>query len=51
MRYEATGDWWIGILRRFVICIDHEIVFGRSCAEGCGGRGVWMVWQREYMQL
>jgi len=33
MCYEATGDWWICIMRRIVICIDHEIVFGWSSQE------------------
>jgi len=44
--YVATSDWWMGIMRRFVICIDHDIVFGRSYGEGCGGRGVWKLWER-----
>ena len=46
MIYVVTSDCWIGIMRRFVICTDHDIVFGRSYGEGCGGRGVWKVWDR-----
>jgi hypothetical protein len=44
--YEATGDQWICIMRRFVICVDHEIVFGWSNQEGFKGRSVLKVWER-----
>jgi hypothetical protein len=33
-------------MRRFVIFIDQEILFGRSYEEGRGARGVWNVWRR-----
>jgi hypothetical protein len=29
-----------------MICIDHKILVSRSNQEGCGGGGVWNIWER-----